>query len=231
MQLHLDACSKKSSFKSGLAKHLLSAAKNRNSSIFDNPLMVSALYLDPRFHTSITKNEEKMAAAKETLLKIWRRLIVLRGAATQPTTPDGNVSNTSDNMNFSFDENSALAAYLHNDQQTDQSNHTQGSDDIELLIDSFQLEATNLNTNPIKYWESMKTAHPQLYDLATTIFSIPPTEVKIERNFSQLDFIFTKRRGNLCNKRLEDIFTIHLNRDLFYEVNNEDVADAYSKLS
>lgn len=222
MELHLDACSKKTSFKSDLAKYLLNAAKNRNISIFDNPLMMSALYLDPRFHYSIVRNEEKKCSAKETL-KIWRRLIVLHESTS---TPIGNVSNNSDQLNFSFDEERALVAYLNNDEQRDHSNQvTHDSDDIELLIDLFQPKAANLNANPVQWWESMKTTHPQLYDLAATIFSIPPTEVKIERDFSHLDFIFTKRRGNLCQKRLEDIFIIHLNSDLFYAVNEEDVAD------
>lgn len=74
-----------------------------------------------------------------------------------------------------------------------------------------------------EYWESVKEEHKKLYKLAMVIFSIPPTEVQIERDFSSLDVVFTNRRGNLSSSRLEDIFLIHLNKDLFYNVNNDDI--------
>lgn len=59
MQLHLKACVTKKQFKLGLAKHLLDSLENRNENIFKNPLMLCALYLDPRYHHTIASNDEK----------------------------------------------------------------------------------------------------------------------------------------------------------------------------
>lgn len=75
----------------------------------------------------------------------------------------------------------------------------------------------------MRYWESVKETHFELYDLAMIIFSVPPTEVQIERDFSSLKHIFTDRRYNLTQKRLESILLIHLNKDLFYKVNKRQI--------
>lgn len=61
----------------------------------------------------------------------------------------------------------------------------------------------------LQYWEERKGEHKELYMLAMTVFGIPPTEVQIERDFSNLNFVFSDRRCRL--ERLEDIMAINLN--------------------
>lgn len=77
MQLHLNACSKRTNYKSNLAKHLTSTLSERKEVIFKNPFMASALFLDPRFRSQIVRDEQKVDQAKETLKSIWRRLLAL----------------------------------------------------------------------------------------------------------------------------------------------------------
>lgn len=95
--------------------------------------------------------------------------------------------------------------------------------DIETAIISFQPDPLPLDGSVLEYWESVKDTENELYQLAMAIFSVPPTEVQIERDFSSLKYIFSDRRDNLKQSRLEDILLIHLNKDLFYKVNAEDL--------
>lgn len=69
----------------------------------------------------------------------------------------------------------------------------------------------------------MKDTEPELYKLAMVVFAVPPTEVQIERDFSDLKWIFTERRYNLSQARLEAILFLHLNKDLFYKINQKQV--------
>lgn len=103
-------------------------------------------------------------------------------------------------------------------------------DDIDLLLETFDPPLISSKTDIIGYWESIKDDNEVLYKLAMVIFSIPPTEVQIERDFSELNFVFSARRCGLTKERLEDIMIIHLNKDLFYVVKNEQLMELKSKI-
>lgn len=235
MQLHLEACLKRSSFKTGLTQHLLDALKSRNIVIFNNPLVSCALYLDPRYHKRLYDYPEKLVQAKNNMIKIWRRLIALQNIDSQPQTrSDSTLNVSSDSFSFEFNEEDAVAKYIHGEGQnstqssqnveiSSQSSATQKECDIESIIESFQPDIELKGISILEYWEKIKEKHPEMYQIAMVIFSVPPTEVQIERDFSALDFIFTKRRGNLCENRSEEIFLIHLNKDLFYDVNQDEI--------
>lgn len=77
--------------------------------------------------------------------------------------------------------------------------------------------------NIISYWSLQRNKHKHLYELAKCIYSIPPTEVDVERDFSLLNFVFTKRRGNLSEEHLNDVLRIHLNKDLFFVIKEEEL--------
>lgn len=222
MQLRLEMYSTKKSFKTTLAKKLLEALVTRNENIFKNPIMAAALYLDPRFRLEVTKYSDKCEKAKQTLLDIWRRINVLRNT-------DNNESRTETSANSldSFDEEEAILKHIHNNgnQQNIITQSQSRNVDIEMIIDLFQPEQLAPQESVIEYWESSKEKNPELYEIALVIFSVPPTEVQIERDFSSLDFIFTKRRGNISHQKLEDILLIHLNKDLFEVVNAQDVRE------
>lgn len=168
-------------------------------------MMACALYLDPRFHSEIQKYPEKVTKAKEFMLKIWRRLIALRANDTNETNNqvvEAEKINSSNESNFEFDELLALEQHLQrgnqsNEQQNNVNSSRNGPEDIEFIIDIYQPNSIPLASSILGYWEDTKEEHPQLYEIASVVFSVPPTEVKIERDFSHLDFVFSKRRGNL----------------------------------
>lgn len=213
MQLHLEKCIPKPQFKSGLARYLFDALKSRNENIFKNPFMSCALYLDPRYRNAITSNHEKVDEAKTTLMKIWRRINAIN--VTPAIVEEANVS--SDLSVDDFDESEAVFQ-LYN--PTDPNEETPV--DIETKIELFQPNSTTISP-VLQYWESMKNFEPELYKLAMVIYAVPPTEVQIERDFSDLKWIFTDRRYNLSQSRLEAILLLHLNKDLFYKVNEKQI--------
>lgn len=221
-QLHLKQCINKKSYKTGFAQCLYDALDQRKEGIFDNDLMYAAIFLDPRFHTEIATNELKMERAKAVLVKIWRRMNILNA----PTElMQSNKEKSTNSLSFEFNPDVALAQHLANDNKNDASlTHSTQEKDIEEIIDNYQPDAMPFSTSVIKFWQSIKQDNPELYQLACVIFSVPPTEVQIERDFSSLNFVFTNRRCSISSERLEEIMLIHLNRDLFEEVNCEDIA-------
>lgn len=216
MQQHLNYCKSKKQFVSNLADHLVAALEKRSKTIFDNPFMSCALYLDPRYHRVIVSNEEKLEEAKETLLKIHQR--IQANKPTQNIVSAAEKSNDSHEFSFEF-------SYDHNDATVSQTDATTDetiaqTNDIEILIEIFQPEPFSAqNMSILQYWESIKDTHHELYEIAMVVFAVPPTEVQIERDFSALKNIFTNCRYNLQQARLESILLIHLNKDLFYKVN------------
>lgn len=108
MQLNLKECLTKKAYKTGLAEHLLNALIKRNECFFSIPLMCSALYLDPRFHMVITRDDEKTEIAKQNIITIGRRLENLRNksAAQNQNADAGN--NSTESLSFEFDEADAM---------------------------------------------------------------------------------------------------------------------------
>lgn len=95
--------------------------------------------------------------------------------------------------------------------------------DIEEELNLFDPEPISPNTSILDYWISQKSQHAHLFKLATCIYAIPPTEVEIERDFSKLNFVFTQRRHSLSEKNLKAIMRIHLNKDLFFLIKEEEL--------
>lgn len=231
MQLHLGHFVGKRQFKSDLAKHLLTELQTRSKIIFNNPMMSAALFLDPRFRKKLLESEEKTDEAKRVLSKLFRRMEWLQ-AENEPTAGTSHANTSNDSLSDKFDQEAALAAYMcDSTTSTRDAPATQGAAPIDIytVLDLFQPEPIQVTESILKYWESMKDKERIMYELAMAVYSVPPTEVQIERDFSKLKWIFSERRCCLTQSRLEDILLIHCNKDLFYKVNEEDLIELAEK--
>lgn len=219
MRLHLNACANKRNYKTSLAAYLLDALHSRQNAIFSNPYMTAAIYLDPRFRNQIIRNEEKDEEAKRQLCELWRRI-----SHRLERTQQENRVNTTDEITFEFDADAELDNYL-TGRRTRCSNEANNyrNVDIELVLDQFQPPQLPSNASILDYWQTAKDEHPELYELAMIVYAIPPTEVKIERDFSLLNHVFSKRRGQLDLDRLADIMMINRNPEIFYMVKAEEL--------
>lgn len=198
----LQACVARTNFKTKLSRYLVIAFNARSDSIFNTPEMECCLFLDPRFRNVITREPIAYERTKLNSINLWNRLQSLRNSAT-------NDSNASSDLNFSFDAQAELEKELNPNQ-----NMT-----IDLAIDLFQPPKDASKQPVLDSWESQK--HSMLHEVAMALFSIPPTQVKIESDFSILGYIFSDRRYQLTAQHLEQILLINLNKYIFYDVKKE----------
>lgn len=117
------------------------------------------------------------------------------------------------NITMQFNESDELEKHLNSSTSNDMANT---GTNIEFLINNFDPSRLSSKESILQFWENSEKDHPELYALATVVYSIPPTEVQIERDFSKLNYVFNDRRCSLIADRLEDIMILNLNTDLFY---------------
>lgn len=224
MRLHVEALCNRKSLKTTFAQCLLAELNAQNGQIFDNPLMSCALYLDPRFHLQISKNREKTEEVQNKLNELWKR-IQFRKSNVINNSENSENSVSLNESSFDFDPNRAVAAYLCTQQNDLETTVTRNDHppSIELIIELFQPEIKPVNYSVLQYWEEKIEEHKELYEIAQVVFSVPPTEVQIERDFSRLNHVFGHKRCNLAEERLMDIMAIHLNDEIFYIVKEKEV--------
>lgn len=244
IDIHMSMLCNKKSYKTHLAKYILEYYRDRKNVIFDNPAMVCALYMDPRFRGQITHNQEKNELAKRLLLNLWRRILAVEAQSSlespenQTIVVDESMENCSGessdlNMSIDFDNSALLNNYLtRNQASTQEFGMTRSdsaerlvrcndNDDMEMQIELFDPPHLDSEENILNYWAGERDKHEKLHQLAMVVFGIPPTEVQIERDFSSLEHIFSNRRYNLAPNLVDDILLIHLNKDLFLIVVEE----------
>lgn len=225
MTLRLGACAAKDAFKTGLPQKLITALNDKEKFIFDTPEMESCLFLDPRFRTVILNNRDKCNRAKEYLLSLWSRI----NSLPQLNGSKNVSSNGSSEFHVSFDEQAELNRMMSRGEcsTTQQLNRqNQNGLGIEDIIALFQPERLPSENSLLEFWQTQKQS--PLYNLAMAVFSIPPTQAKIEQNFSSVGHVFTERRFKLSQERLKDILLIHLNKDVFKLVKEERLNGTFS---
>lgn len=212
MKLHLEACTQKESYKSKLSQNLVQCLEWKHDIIFKNPKMECCLFLDPRFRRVILSDREAVERTRANLLDLHRHLMSLKNANPIPI----DLSNASSDLHLSFDAQNALNQLM---STRDMANPDDISMNIEDAIDLFQPEILSSEKSVLEYWESEKKSI--LYDLAMSIYSIPPTQARVERDFSSVSHIFTERRYQLQQERLEKILLIHFNKDIFFAIKQD----------
>lgn len=233
MTLHLNAYEKKINFKTGLATKLKNSLHKRKDVLFENPIMSAAIFLDPRYHNVIARDIEKCKEAKDILMKIWNQNIILNTNVQNLNINNVHESSASDDFFIEFNEVEEMNAFLGRHTAYPQTQNNNEKNDIEVMIDLFNPPSMEMNQSVLKFWKSVKDDdnYKDLYNLAMVVFTVPPTEVQVERDFSSLDHVFTKRRCRLTEERLHDILLLHLNKDLFYAVNENDLNNLIDRIT
>lgn len=223
-----------SKYVTNLAKGIIDAMIKRKAALFDNPIMVAALFLDPRYRSEICQDENKVLLAKATLGNIWEKAKAIHqgiSVANDETDEPLVISDTDDqcldeelNLAVLFDrldkkykaedglESDEIDKYV----QSNDDFFFKSKYDIMLLCENFNpLNRLKSGSSVVEFWETQIAAHPELHFLATIIYAINPTEVEIERDFSGLGHIFNEKRCNLSESLLADTLLLHLNSELF----------------
>lgn len=221
IKLHLDSAVIKRLCATNLVNSLINALNFRQQTIINNPAMLGAIYLDPRYRTQILNDESIKQVAVQTLSNLWHRL----NCFGERNETINNCSNESSGLNTSidFDNIEILDAYLSRSYHVNRAEPSSTQTlSIEQELELFQPEIMKPSEIDIlSFWESEKERNKNLHQLAMVIYAIPPSETQIERDFSALEFIFSQRRQQLSEEILESILAIHLNPDIFYDITND----------
>lgn len=228
MDLQLKQIAKKKSNVTDLANNLMNTLQSRRQKVFENSATICAVFLDPRFRTEITVHQifSTREEAENKLVDLWYRIKSIgendHNNLSIPT--DSNATDTSllSTSGESINMSQQLSEYLRRGiGQNDENRQATASNDIRSELEAFDPEWHPLDHSVVKFWRDSKDTYPELYKVATTIYAIPPTEVQIERDFSKLENILTKKRMALSAELLEAVLMIHLNPDLFFLIREE----------
>lgn len=191
--------------------------------LLENPIVLAAVYLDPRYQMSLNPDNKKLAIA--FLGGLYKRLSDLKEKSDHgPTVPD-----TSNNESDLIDDFRSFMCSLRGvESLPDENVHTQNKFESEVIL---QLKKFNGVEIPVKssilqYWDQQKEEFPLLYLLASIIFSVPPTQTSVERAFSALAIVLSPLRTRIADKTLQNILLIRLNYDFYKEMIDSDKQNA-----
>lgn len=213
---------KTQSLGTSFSNYLAQCLVKREKHIMNNKVLLSAIYMDPRFKNMLT--QEQSTRAIDHLIKVWVHLKELKHKEIE--FDDSMKIQTIEVDNDSIEASVELEIFLQSkDEESFSSfNSSQGSvtTRIETALKSYYVEQKRLSRklNILKFWKQMKTTYPELSELAKTIFSVPSTQVSVERLFSGLKFILSPYRTSVSSKNLEDQLLIRTNR-LFEKKNTQ----------
>lgn len=192
----------------GLITELLAEMKRRESSVLEFDAALAAQYLDPRFRLGL--DSTKWQKAKAYIIQIWNK--ILRDRRKVKSQERGHINDPKGRY-------ALLDEYYKEQEQTYDESRAQ-TDLIIEKMHQYDLEprVSSHGFNIIDYWKQNKSEKPQLYAVSRYIFTIPPTQVVVERSFSDLSYILNPRRCQLKESTLETILNLRLNKRTTLEV-------------
>lgn len=194
-----------------LTTKLTEALKAREAEIFNTPLMLAAIYMDPRIKHQLSAREKECATL--CLKTIFNRL------QNQTTESEDELqNNTLDELNAEF--------------AASQSEHPVEPcvEDLIVLLASYDsVKRIDIKREVMDFWADNIKEYPLLYSMACIIHAIPAGQCLEERNFSSFSFIRSSRRTNLRAESLQNILTIRLNKELFYEEKQKEINQILSQ--
>lgn len=167
------------------------------------------------------ENPDEILIAKEMLESLLERVKKVHESNKQPEA----IADIEEDI---FEDDcvaSGLSRVFYGD-KTHRTGNTPGSlhrIDFEKLLGSYdQIERIHHKNSILEFWNSRKDDDPVLYELASIIHAIPPSQTTVERAFSILNYILNPRRTRLSESTLEMILMINLNKDWVDSINDRD---------
>lgn len=212
-----------------LSKNLLLETNQYHEMLMENPAILAAVFLDPRYQRGL---KEKQALDIQFLVNLYMRMQEIEKEPNQPEIIEVDVINyDSDSYEDMDDYLNACSSVMPSPMQQNvttfnnstTNNNNNNEEFITELLTQFIGIRDSLKKTIWEIWESKKRSDPELYHLAKTVFSIPPTQTTVERGFSSLPIILNSHRTRIGDNTLEDILFVRLNRDLIDTTENEEV--------
>ncbi|EFN68823.1 Zinc finger BED domain-containing protein 4 [Camponotus floridanus] len=203
---------------------------SREKHLLENNVLLSALFLDPRF--KILLEETQIEKAKTHLKHLWAKMMSLQGnLITSNSDSQECPSSGSESTSDDFESFLKLKEIHHNSgiSRSSSSSSVQLHEHlslrrIEILLDGYNQEQRRISrkTNILEFWKEKSMIQPELYKLAMVVLAVPATQVSVERLFSGLKFILSPLRTNIDEAILEDQLLVRANR-IFIKKDNTQV--------
>lgn len=194
-----------------LASKLLQNMEIRSSSVFNAPLMLCAIYLDPRIMYKLT--DEQKAKAATDLLKIHERVSdVFRKSAGQDCS-----------INDTLDE-------IHDDYRAQHNASHCSSQEILQMLSIYETEKPHDIRAPVMdFWLKNTDKYQLIRPLADLLHAVPSNQCSTERAFSGLSYIFSKHRMSMNPQNVSNVLMIRLNKDIFYSLRQHRIQQILNK--
>lgn len=213
-----------------LAADLQKCLNERKKPLLENPLMRCAIFLDPRYKYDIDSDKDSIIFVKITLDNIWQRIQSIKIDEQIEIASGNEVANkSSDTINDLFDElDEEYNAMMHKSSSPNQADFSMGKTDIAEAVNRYEqfVSGTRMKSSESVhgFWEKHKSTFGlELYEIASIIFAIPPTQSSVERYFSALKYLFNDHRYNLAEDLLESCLLVHLNPEIFEIVKQQNI--------
>lgn len=181
-----------------LAANLIDRMDLRTPSLFQSPLLLCSVYLDPRI--MFTLPDEQKAAAAMDLLQIYDRI----SKTSCSTNKDAN--NTLDELMQEF-----KAQLTEND-----------GNKLLQEISIYESEQPYDYKKPIMhFWDQNSQKYQLLRPLADVLHAVPSNQCCTERAFSSLSYIRSKLRMSMSAQNVSNVLMVRLNKDIYYDLRKE----------
>lgn len=206
-----------------LASLLLTNMEKRKHVLLENPAMLCAILLDPRFCCEL--KDEKKEKAIDTILNLWKKI----KAFMESKTPSDDINDTDDSIDedISIESTTMLKRYMEKKEAAQQKKTNPYSANVFAIteeIESFIEYDHDVPDGGIHdFWHKNQLKFPRLFILAEIVYAISPTQAIVERAFSTLSHLYPPKRNQLLEGLLDDSLVICLNEELLVMVNEEDI--------
>lgn len=172
-----------------LATKLREKMEIRAPSLFKTPLMLCAVYLDPRIMFKLT--DEQKSTAAMSLITVYERI-----TKTGQSNEEGRANDTLDEIQQEY----------HAQNNLEQSNTERLLQEMSVYENEkpYDIRATVMD-----FWDKNLEKYKLLRPLTDIIHAVPSNQSCVERSFSSFSYI--RSAENLSN-----VLMVRLNKDLFY---------------
>lgn len=167
-----------------------------------NKIVAKATFLDPRFKKAAFGTEHNGNNAQKWILEELSTLMARKS--------DGESSEILEHIEEPVQQgDSGLWTHFDTKMKQVQTTSTPSVTATIMIRQYTELPYLTRNKNPFEFWETYKTALPELYELFLKYCCIPATSVPSERIFSKTGQLTNARRNRLSLKVLDKIIFLN----------------------
>lgn len=196
------------------SEQLLSEMNGYHDTLMNNLALLAAIYLDPRFQRGL---KDKLPIAKQFLVNLYIRMKKVEAfQEIEEETEEIHFEAEHNSENDSYDDMDSYLNACNSFMTTPIAQPCRSTNDQEIIINLlnyFEGAQEPIKSSIWDIWNGKKY-DTELYRLAMTVFSIPPTQSTVKRAFSFLPIILTSRRTRIGDESLQNILLIRLNQNI-----------------